>query len=206
MEKETVIYSKQSNEPRIPLTVRIDWFPDGTIKPRMYWTPDGTCYKVVSLFEGVLIDFLKVCGEGLRFKVIGEVIYTPESDDDLLHTRSETYLYLADNRFCQKNIIDKRYGHACKEYIPVTLDVFPDGEYEIVYFECRGARYKAEKTIMVEPRGSFNAGGAGLWHKVEARLVNADNDDDPDPKKSVQRLGALTLEFNKWFMHVANTE
>lgn len=206
MENKAVIYCKRSIEPSIPLTTRIDWLPDGTIKPRMFWTPDGACYKVVSLFEGVFIDFRKERGEGLCFNVVGEVIDTPELDDDLLHTRYETSLYLADSRFCQKNIIDKRYGHAGKEFITVTLDVFPDGDYELVYFLCRGARYKIEKTVMVEQRGSFQAGGAGLWHKVVARLVNEDNDDDPDPKECVQRLGALTLEFNKWFVHVSNTK
>jgi len=62
-----------------------------------------------------------------------------------------------------------------------------------------------EKTIAVEPRGSFHAGGAGLWHKVEARLVNADDDKDPDPNKSVRRLAALYLELNKWFVSIAKT-
>lgn len=205
MTGKILIYSKQSVEPSIPLTVRIDWLPDGTIKPRMYWTPDGTCHKVVSLFEGVPIDFLKERGEGICFKVVGEITETPDSDDRLLSIQHETSLYLAHNRFTQKNVIDQRYGHSGKEYISVTLDIFPDGDYEIVYFVCRDARYKVEKTIMVEPRGSFYAGGVGLWHKVEARLVNADDDDDPDPHHSIQRLGSLYLEFNKWFVRVANT-
>ena len=203
MDDKIVIYSKQSGEPRVPLTIRIDWFPDGTIKPLLFWTPDGACYKVISQYQGVSLAFLKERGEGLRFEVTGEVI---ESDDeDLMYSRYETYLYLADSRFYQKNIIDERYGHAGKEYIPVTLDVFPDGDYELVYFWCRGARYMIEKTIAVEPRGSFRAGGAGLWHKVEARLVNADDDEDPDPNKSVRRLAALYLELNKWFVSIAKT-
>jgi len=201
MDDKIVIYSKQSGEPRVPLTIRIDWFPDGTIKPLLFWTPDGACYKVISQYQGVSLAFLKERGEGLRFEVTGEVI---ESDDeDLMYSRYETYLYLADSRFYQKNIIDERYGHAGKEYIPVTLDVFPDGDYELVYFWCRGARYMIEKTIAVEPRGSFRAGGAGLWHKVEARLINADDDEDPDPNKSVRRLAALYLELDKWFVTIA---
>lgn len=206
MATKTLTYSKQSGEPLVPLTVRIDWLPDGSIKPRMYWTPDGTCHKVLSLYEGIPLAFLKEREEGVRFKVIGEVIETLDADDDLLSNRHETELYLAHNRFTQKNIIDERYGHAGKEYISVTMDIFPEGDYELIYFMCRGSRYKVEKTIMVEPRGSFHAGGAGLWHKVEARLVNANDDDDPDPNKSVRRLGALYLEFNKWFVCVENTE
>ena len=199
--QDAVIYSKRSGEPRVPLTIRIDWFPDGTIKPLLFWTPDGACYKVISQYQGVSLAFLKERGEGLRFEVTGEVI---ESDDeDLMYSRYETYLYLADSRFYQKNIIDERYGHAGKEYIPVTLDVFPDGDYELVYFWCRGARYMIEKTIAVEPRGSFRAGGAGLWHKVEARLINADDDEDPNPNKSVRRLAALYLELDKWFVTIA---
>jgi len=199
--QDAVIYSKRSGEPRVPLTIRIDWFPDGTIKPLLFWTPDGACYKVISQYQGVSLAFLKERGEGLRFEVTGEVI---ESDDeDLMYSRYETYLYLADSRFYQKNIIDERYGHAGKEYIPVTLDVFPDGDYELVYFWCRGARYMIEKTIAVEPRGSFRAGGAGLWHKVEARLINADDDEDPNPNKSVRRLAALYLELDKWFVTIS---
>ena len=205
MADKIMIYIKQSGEPHIPVTVRIDWLPDGTIKPRLYWTPDGTQYKVISQLECTRLAFLYEDGEGLRFKLRAEVIETPDLDDDLLHTQHETYLYLADNRFCEKNIINERYGHARKEYIPVTLDIFPGGDYELVYFWCRGARYMVEKTIAVEPRGSFHAGGAGLWHKVEARLVNADNDEDPDPNKSVRRLAALYLELNKWFVSIAKT-
>lgn len=199
MEEKIIIFSKQSGEPRVSITVRVSWLPDGTIKPLMYWTPDGTCFKIIVLFECIQLAFLKDRGEGLRFKVKSEIIETPESDDDLLHTKYETYLYLADRRFSEKNIIDERYSHAGKEYIPVTLDVFPDGDYELIYFQVHGKRYMVERTKDVEPRGSFNAGGVGLWHKVEARLVNADNDDDPDPEKSVVRLAALYWELNKWF-------
>lgn len=205
MEDEIVIYRKQSGEPHVPLTVRIDWLPNGTIKPQMYWTPDGTCFNVIMLSESVPLAFLKDGGEGLRFKVKAEIIETPDDDDELLHTQYEAYLFLADNRFYQKNIIDDRYGHAGKEYISVTMDVFPDGDYELVYFCVRDARYKVEDTADVEPRGSFKAGGIGIWHKVKARLVNAHDDEDPDPNKSVCRLAALYLELNKWFVSVVAT-
>ena len=200
MEENAVIYSKQSGGQRIPLTVRIDWLPNGTIIPRLYWTPDGSCYQIISLSESVPLGFLKERGEGLRFEVKAKIIETPDYDDDMLYSRCETYLYLADSRFYQKNIIDERYGHTGKEYISVTLDIFPDGDYEPVYFWCHGARYMVEKTIAVEPRGSFHAGGVGQWHKVRARLVNAKDDEDPDPSKSIRRLAALYLELNKWFV------
>lgn len=198
-----VIYSKQSGELRIPLTARIDWMPNGTIKPLMYWTPDGTCYRIISQSESVHLAFLKDSGEGLRFKVIAEIVDTPEPYSDLMHTQYETYLYFADKRFSERNIIDERYGHVGKEYIPVTMDVFPDGDYELIYFWVHGARYKVEDTSDVEPRGSFHAGGVGIWHKVEARLVNADDDEDPDPHNSVLRPAALYWELNKWFVSVA---
>ena len=205
MKEQFVIYIKQSGGPRIPVTARVEWLPDGTIIPKMYWTPDGICCKIISLFEGVPLSFMKESGEGLRFQVTGEVIDTPDYDDELMNTRHETYLYLADDCFYQRNIIDERYGHTGKEYIPVTIDIFPDGDYELVYFWCHGSRYMVEKTIAVEPRGSFRAGGAGMWHKVNARLVNTDDDDDPDPKMSNCRLAALYLELNKWFVSIANT-
>lgn len=205
MADRIVLYSKQSGKPSIPLTIRIEWLPDGSIKPLMYWTPDGTCFRVTANCECTLLAFLKDRGEGLRFKVKSEIIETPEPDDEILHTRFETYLYFADSRFSEKNIIDERYGHTGKEYITVTLDVFPDGDYELVYFWAAGSRYSVEKTIAVEPRGSFHAGGVGVWHKVEARLINEDNDDDPDPHKSVIRLAAVYWELNKWFVSVANS-
>lgn len=202
MADRIVLYGKQSGEPSVPLTIRIEWLPNGTIKPLMYWTPDGACFRITTNCECTPLAFLKDRGEGLRFKVKSELIETPEPDDDLLHTRYETYLYLADKRFSERNIIDERYGHAGKEFIPVTLDVFPDGDYELVYFWAAGARYAVEKTIATEPRGSFHAGGTGIWHKVEVRLVNADDDDDPDPQKSVTRIAAIYWELNKWFVSI----
>ena len=79
-------------------------------------------------------------------------------------------------------------------------DVFPDSGYELIYFIVRGTRYIVEKTIFVEPRGSFHAGGIGVWHKVEARQVNTDDDEDPDPGKSIRRMAAIYFEINKWFV------
>jgi len=186
---KTVVYSKQSGEPAVPVTVRVEWFPDGKIKPRMFRTPDGSCYEIGEVCEMTPLAMLKDRGEGLRFKVRAKTF--------------EVYLYLADNLFCGRNIIDARYGHVNKEFIHVTLDVFPDCGYEIAYFTVQGSRYKVEKLIAVEPRGSYNAGGAGVWHKVEARLVNAGDDEDPDPGKSVRRLAALFFEVNKWFVVVS---
>lgn len=204
MVEESVVYRKQSGEPRVPLTVRIEWLANGTIKPLFYWTPDGACYKIISLLESVPLAFLKQGGEGLRFKVEAQLIEMPETDDELLYTQYETYLYLADSRFYQRNIIDESYDHAAKEYIPVTMDVFPDGDYELVYFRYRDTRYMVEETLDIEPRGSFHGGGTGVWHKVEARLINANDDNDPDPYHSVCRLAALYFEINKWFVAVKN--
>jgi hypothetical protein len=204
MADKIVIYCKQSGGPVVPLTVRIEWLADGTIIPLMYWTPDGTCYQVVGHSPSLQMAFLKDRGVGLRFKIRGEIIETPDPEcDELLHTQQEAYLYLADRRFSEKNIIDERYGHSGKEYIPVTLDVFPDGDYELIYFWARGVRYMVEKTDEVDNRGSFKAGGVGVWHKVEARVVNADDDEDPDPRKSDRRPAAIYLELNKWFVRIA---
>jgi len=200
MANKTIVYSKHSGEVLIPLTVRIEWLPDGIIKPLMYWMPDGTCFEVKHVYEMTPLAFLKDRGEGIRFKVRGELIETPEYDDGILYTQHETYLYFADNWFCGKNFIDSRYGHPGKEFIPVTLDVFPDGDYELIYFKVQGMRYMVERTIEIEPRGSFHAGGVGIWHKVEARLINADDDEDPNPSKSVLRISAIYFEINKWFV------
>ena len=202
MADKAVVYSKQTDEPGVPVTVRIDWHPDGTIKPLMYWTTDGSCFEVKHVLETTHLAFLKDRGVGIRFKVKAEIVETPEYDDDILHAQYETYLYFADNWFCGKHFIDGRYGHAGKEFIPVTLDVFPDGGYELVYFISKGTRYAVERTIAVEPRGSFYAGGVGVWHKVKARLINTDNDEGPDPSKCVVRMAALYFEINKWFTPV----
>ena len=197
-----IVYSKQIGEPCVPVTVRIEWFPDGTIKPLMYWTPDGSCYRVNYIHETTPLALLKDRGEGLRFRVKSEVIKTMEPYSEFRFTRHEAYLYFVNDRFCGKNIVDGRYSHAGKEYVHVTLDVFPDGEYEVVYFVVQEARYMVEKTIAIEPRGSFHAGGVGVWHKVEARQVNSDNDEDPDPNKCARRPAALYFEINKWFVMI----
>ena len=202
MADKIVIYSKQAEGPLVPVTVRIDWLPEGTVKPLTYWMPDGSCHQVKHIYETMPIAFLKDKGEGLRFRVRAEVIEAPEMDDGILHSQYETYLYFTDNWFCGKNFVDSRYGHTGKEYIHVTLDVFPDCNYELIYFWVHGTRYMVEETIAVEPRGSFRAGGVGVWHKVEARQVNADDDEDPDPNKSNRRLAALYFEINKWFTTV----
>ena len=202
MTDNVVIYSKQHGAPRVPATVRVEWLPDGKIDPVMYWGPDCSCYKIMHVYEVTPLAFLKDRGEGLRFRVRAEVIETPEPDSSVLHTQCETYLYFADNRFCSKNIIDDRYEHPGKEYIPVTMDIFPKGDYEIVYFGVHRERYKVERTLQVEARGSFSAGGVGIWHKVEVRLVNADDEEDPDPQKSIYRLAAIYFEINKWFVAV----
>lgn len=202
MADKAVIFSKQAGEPGVPVTARIDWLPDGTIKPLMYWTPDGSCCQVRHIYEMTPLAFLKDRGEGLRFKVRAETTETPDPYSDGRSAQHETYLYFAHNWFFGPNIVDSRYGHKGKEYIPVTLDVFPDCEYELVYFKVQGIRYIVENTIAIEPRGSFHAGGAGVWHKVGARQVNDEDDEDPDPCKSVRRMAALYFELNKWFVTI----
>lgn len=202
MADKIIVFAKQTDEQRVPITVRIEWLADGTIKPLLYWTPDGSCYAVKHIYETTPIAFLKDGGAGLRIKALAELTETPETYTDDRLTRHETYLYFADNWFCGKNIIDARYGHTGKEFITVTIDVFPDCNYEIVYFTALDARYMVEKTLAVEPRGSFNAGGVGIWHKVEARRVNAHNDEDADPPEKVRHMVALYFEINKWFVAV----
>jgi len=200
MVDKPVIYSMQTDGPLVPITVRIEWLPDGRIVPQMYWTPDGCCHQVSHVYEMTLLAFLKNKGEGLRFKVMDEIIETMEQEEELLHVQYETYLYFADAWFSGKNFIDARYLHAGKEYVPVILDVFPDGGYELIYFGVHGERYKVEKTVAVEPRGSFYAGGIGVRHKVEARQVNDDDDEDADPNISVRRFAGVYFEVNKWFV------
>ncbi|MDR2569547.1 MAG: hypothetical protein LBD23_04515, partial [Oscillospiraceae bacterium] len=110
-----------------------------------------------------------------------------------------TYLYLSDNWFCGKNIIDERYGHARKEYIPMTLDIFPDMEYELVSFTANEERYMVEKTCEIEPRGSFEAGGIGICHKVEARRIDAEDSEETDSNKHCKHTAEIYFEINKWF-------
>lgn len=199
MAEKAIVYIKQSGESSVPVTVRMEWLPDGKIMPLTYWTPDGSCYQIRHIIEMTPLAFLKDRGVGLRYKVRSVVTETPD-DSDYLSTQHEIYLYFADNWFCGKNFIDGRYGHDAKKYIPVTLDVFPDGDYELIYFWVQGKRYMVEKTLEIEPRGSFLAGGVGMWHKVEARLINANDDEDPDIHKCVRREAAVYFEINKWFV------
>lgn len=202
METTSIAYIKEGNGLPIPVTVQVKWLPDGKIKPIMYWTPDNSCYEVKQVYESIKLAYLKERGEGIRYRVNAELTDIPDYDCSL-YIKHETYLYLCDNKYCEKGFIDDRYSNVKKKYIPVILDIFPDGEYEIIYFWVDNNRYKVEKTIEVEPRGSFHAGGIGIWHKLDARLVNNDNDDNPSPNENVRRLAALFLELNKWFVAVA---
>ena len=201
MADSPLVYIKETGEPKIPVTVRIDWLSDGTIVPSFYWTPDGSCYKIKHVYEMTPLAFLKDRGEGLRFRIRAVIIETPEPYSSHRFAQHETYLYLADSFFSGKNIIDGRYGHEGKEFIPVALDVFPDGTYELISFTVQETQYMVEKTIAVEPRASFNAGGIGVWHKVEAVQVNADNENSY-PSKNATRIAALYFEINKWFVSI----
>jgi len=202
---KTTVFIRQNDEPFVPITIRAVWQSDGAIKPLMYWTPDGSCYHIKAISSVTPMAFLKDCGEGLQFKINSELAETPEPYSEDCYVRHDTYLYLADNWFCGKNFIDDRYGHACKEYIPVILDIFPDGDYELIYFTVQGMRYMVEKTLEIEPRGSFNAGGIGIWHKVDARLINAENDECLDIHNCVKREAAIYFEVNKWFVSLRKT-
>ena len=195
MSDNTIVYSKQPGGQRIPVTVRLDWRPDGSIRPRGYWTPDGSRYEVTHIHETTPLAFLRDKGEGLRVKVQAELTEMPDANnnDDLLHVRRESYLYFEDNRFCGRNMVDGRYGHEGKAFIPVTLDVFPDGEYELIGFTVKDTRYEVDKTLAIEAKGSYHAGGVGLCHRVMAREAGADG---------ACREAALFFEINKWFVSV----
>ena len=196
------IYIRQPGEQPVPVTAQIIWLECGAIKPLMYWTPDGSCYVVEKIYEKISLASLQNKGVGIRFKVRAVAKEGPEHFIDYHHvTRHETYLYFADNFFNGKTFIDDRYGHTGKVFIPVTLDVFPDGGYEIICFEALGNRYAVDKTLEIELAGSFNAGGIGIRHKVEARQVDSQGN-DINPLKSIVEMRALFLEVNKWYVAV----
>lgn len=200
MADKVIIYIKQAGEPLIPVAVRIEWLPNGKIKPLMYWTPDNSCYVIKHIYESISLALLKEKGVGIRFKVSAEL---DEISHNTVYARHETYIYFTDGRFCERGFIDGRYGHPNKKYVQVTIDVFPNAGYELVYFQVDNNRYMVEKTLEVEPRASFKAGGIGVCHKVAARLINNNNDEDPASSKSERRQAALFLELNKWFVVVA---
>ena len=172
------VYIKNPGGPLVPVTVRVDWLPTGSIRPISYWTPDGSCYEVTRIFETIPLAFVKDRGEGLRIKVRAEIEGGAKQYADYHHvTLHETYLYFIDNFFCGKNIIDERYKHDEKAYIPVTLDIFPSGDYEIVFYEVHGRKYMVDKTVKKELRGSFHAGGIGIRHEVKSRQIDSQGDD-----------------------------
>ena len=197
-----IIFIKQPGESHVPVTVRIKWLPNGTIKPIKYWTPDDSCYVVKRVYETMPLALLKDNGEGVRFRVSAEIEGGAEQFIDYHHvTQHETYLYFLSNFFCGKNIIDDRYKHSGKEYIPVTLDVFPSGNYELVSFEVHGTTYIVDRTVHKEPRGSFLAGGIGVRHDVKSRRINP-NSDGLGPLTGNNRDAALYLELDKWFVRI----
>jgi hypothetical protein len=168
----------------------------------MLWMPDCSCYEVKKILECTPLAFLKDKGKGLRFKVSAALTENNGFEEYIQNIYIETYLYFDDAKYYGKNMIDERYEHAGKEYVPVIMDIFPNGDYELICFWVQGERYAVEKTLEIDARGSFNAGGVGVWHKVDARLVNEDDDEDPDPLNSVRRKAGLYFEINKWFISI----
>ena len=196
-----VAYIRIAGGPPVPATVRVEWLPDGQIRPLAYWMPDGSRYEVRRMYERIPNSLLKDRGAGLRFKVRAELAEAAEwGGEPLQNAWHEACLYLADGRYSGKTFIDGRYGHGGKEFIPVTLDVFPDGGYELVRFSVQGARYTVEKTVSVEPCGNFSAGGVGIRHNVSARAANADDGGGTASGAGMRRPASLYFEVNKWFV------
>ena len=106
----------------------------------------------------------------------------PHQDgSDLAYVQYERHLYFSDNRIREKTIVDVRYDHDGKLYLPVNRDIFSDGDYELISFRCFHSRYHVKKILDISRRTAYRVSGLRLRHQVEARLVNADDDDDPDP-------------------------
>jgi len=193
------IYIKQYDEPPIPVTARIQWLANGKIKPELYRTPDNSCYEIKHIYEVTPLALLKNQGEGLRFRIKAIAIETPEPNCVNSLASHELYLYLADSFFSGSNIVDSRYQHEYKEFVPVTLEISPNGTYKLICFEARGAMYAVQKTILVEPRGSIFAGGIGIWHKVE--IVKFDLECSDLCEKDA-RMAGLYFEINKWWVRI----
>jgi len=157
----------------------------------MYWTPDNSCYVVKHIYESVRVSFLKENGVGIRYKVKAEL---EEMPDNTSNARHEIYLYFADNRFCEQGFIDERYSHPSKEYVPITMDVFSGGDYELISFRLGDNCYVVEKTLKIEPRALYLDGVMGVWHKVIARLVGGNDDGET-------RGVAISWEVDRWFVY-----
>ena len=195
------VYLKEPGEPSVPVTVRIRWLPDGKINPLMYWTPDNSCYEVKKVYERISLSLLNERGAGLRFRIRAVIEGGAEQyTDNHFIAQHETYLYLADSFFSGKNFIDDRYEHDAKEYIPVTMDVFEDCDYELISFKVKGIEYDVKKTLDIKPKGSFYAGGIGIWHKVEAEAQQADTDCFT-PHEVITR--GIFFEINKWYASIS---
>ena len=195
-----IVYSRQQGKPKIPATVRINWLADGAIKPLMYWTPDNSCYEVKSILDVTPLAYLDEKGEGIRIRVASELLESLDLYPAYQGCQHEVYLYFADKFFSGKNFVDERYDHENKKYIPMVLDVFQNGEYELVHFKVNEAEYMVERTISVEPRISYRAGGAGICHKVEAKQISDEGNSNLSDDKSTYRLAAIFFEVNKWFV------
>ena len=200
MAERIVVYSKQENGEMMPLTMRVEWLPTGVIKPRMYWTPDGSCFQVTHVIECVRLAHLKSGGKGIRFKVMAMMIESEDIGAEPSPVSYEIYLYLADDFFCAANMIDEQYAHDGKVYIPVTMDIFPGGDYELICFWVRGVCYCVDRTYDVTLGGSYEAGGVGLRHGVMATMVKDAGGDAVNATKLSSRKASLYLELNKWFV------
>jgi len=85
MKDNMIVYIKQTGEPSVPVTVQVEWLPNGQIRPLLYWTPDNSCYEVKNVYESTQLAFLKEHGEGIRFRIKAE-LKEPWEHDSSCHT------------------------------------------------------------------------------------------------------------------------
>ena len=195
------VYIKQSEGIATPITVRIHWLANGDWYPTLFWMPNGICYEVsLPILERAPLSCLKEKGVGTRITANVNMAEDSGESTNLCKGGQSVHIYFADSKFDAKCIVDAAYNHNKKLYISVEVDIFSEGSYELVGITVDSDKYLVSRTLSVEPRGSYGAGGVGICHKLRV-VKEGQQGDCPLPWREAN----VYLEFDRWFIHIGSS-
>ena len=102
-------------------------------------------------------------------------------------------------------MLDERYAHPQKAQVKVNVDWDAEGNLVPRYFwlateDGEILRYKVELSLPPINKVSYKYGLGGKKYPVKIRAVNSDDDMDYNAGAPDERISALYLEDDKWYV------